>query len=58
MKTTKHLMALGLVLGSMLLPQFSNAQRLAQKSIAITIFGTSPMHECDLHRPCQKPIIL
>ncbi|MDF2934287.1 MAG: YceI family protein [Chryseobacterium sp.] len=48
MKTTKHLMALSLVLGSMLMPQLSNAQKLVQKSTAITIFGTSPMHDWEM----------
>ena len=48
MKTTKHLMTLGLILGSMLLPQVANAQRLASKSTTITIFGTSPMHDWEM----------
>lgn len=45
MKTAKNLISLGLVLGSFLLPQLSNAQKLAQKTTTITISGTSPMHD-------------
>jgi len=45
MKTAKNLISLGLVLGSFLLPQLSNAQKLSQKTTTITISGTSPMHD-------------
>ena len=45
MKTAKNLISLGLVLGSLLLTQLSNAQKLTQKTTTITISGTSPMHD-------------
>lgn len=48
MKTTKNLISLGLVLGSFLLPQLSNAQKITQKATTITISGTSPMHDWEM----------
>lgn len=48
MKTTKNLISLGLVLGGLLLPQLSNAQKLTQKTTTINISGTSPMHDWEM----------
>lgn len=48
MKTKKNLIMLGLVLGSMLLPQLSNAQKLIQKSTNVKINGTSTLHNWDM----------
>jgi len=48
MKTTKSLISLGLVLGGLLFPQLSNAQKLNQKLTTITVSGTSPMHDWEM----------
>lgn len=48
MKKTKNLISLGLVLGGLLFPQLSNAQKLNQKSTTITVSGTSPMHDWEM----------
>ncbi|RRQ45130.1 YceI family protein [Chryseobacterium sp. SC28] len=48
MKTAKNLISASLILGSLILPQLSNAQKIAQKATNITILGTSPMHDWDM----------
>jgi len=48
MKTTKNLISFGLAIGSFLLPQLLNAQKLNQKSTTIIISGTSPMHDWEM----------
>lgn len=48
MKTTKQLISIALLYGAILLPQFSNAQKLIQKSVNVTITGTSPMHDWEM----------
>lgn len=45
MKTAKNLISLAVLLGTTLLPQLSNAQKITQKSASIIISGTSPMHD-------------
>lgn len=45
MKTTRNLLTLTLTIGFLLLCQLSNAQKLTQKATAITVSGTSPMHD-------------
>ena len=48
MKTTKNLLSLAVLLGTTLLPQLSNAQKITQKTTTITISGTSPMHDWEM----------
>lgn len=48
MKTMTNLVCLSLVMGGLLLPQLSNAQKLTQKTTAITVSGTSPMHDWEM----------
>ncbi len=48
MKTTGNLVGMALLIGTFLLPQLSNAQKLTQKTTAIKVSGTSPMHDWEM----------
>ncbi|MCG2793467.1 MAG: YceI family protein [Weeksellaceae bacterium] len=48
MKTTKMLITTGMFLGVLIIPQLSNAQKIAQKATSITVLGTSPLHDWEM----------
>ncbi|TDX86424.1 YceI family protein [Epilithonimonas xixisoli] len=48
MRTTKNLITMLMAMGTLGIAQLSNAQKITQKTTAVTISGTSPMHDWEM----------
>ena len=48
MKTTKNLITMMMAMGTLGIAQLANAQKITQKTTAVTISGTSPMHDWEM----------
>lgn len=48
MKTINSIIRITSIASILLFSQFANAQKISQKSVAVTVSGTSPLHDWDM----------